>query len=481
MPDGRLIRGTEVDGFRLEEEVHRGGMACLWRVTKPGEKRPMLMKVPFLGGGDDPSAIVGFEVEHMILPRLGGPHVPQCIAAGDFAVLPYLVIERIPGKTLEARVKDAPLAPERVASLGAKIATALADLHRRHVIHFDLKPANIMFREEGPAVLLDYGLARHDELPDLLAEESDMPIGTPAYIAPEQVLGIRTDPRSDIFSLGCILYELTTGRLPFGNPQGRAGMRRRLYQDPPPPRAIVPHCPLWLQEVILCCLEVDADARFRTAGLLAHALQHPDQVVLTERAERSRAPGFVTHVRNWWRGNDRKPAVATRVAERLDRAPILMAAVDFSADDGAPILDAVRRQVKSLLAGDPAARLVCVTVLKTSLVRIDETIDKSGQNIYLKRLVALKDWARPLDLGAEALSLHVLEAVDPAEAVLEFVRHNQVDHLVMGARGHSAMRRYLGSVSSQVAAQAPCTVTVVRPRAGTSAEAEEEAGSALAS
>ncbi len=474
MQHDRFHSGQEIDGFRLEEEVHRGGMARLWRVTKPGEKRPMLMKIPFLGAGDDPSAIVGFEIEHMILPRLGGPHVPACIAAGDFAVLPYLVMERLPGKSLDSRVKDAPLAPEQVAWMGGKIATALGDLHRRHVIHFDLKPANIMFRDEGPAVLLDFGLARHDELPDLLAEESDLPIGTAAYIAPEQVLGIRTDPRSDIFALGCILYEMTTGKLPFGNPQSRAGMRRRLYQDPVPPRAVVPHCPLWLQEVILRCLEVDADKRFQTAGQLAHALQNPDQVVLTERAERKRGPGFVTNVKNWWRGADSKIQLPSRMAERLDRAQIIVAALDLSADGNEAIMDAVRRQVKTLLASEPEARLVCVTVLKTSLVRIDETLDQSGQNIYLKRLVALKEWARPLDLGEESLSLHVLEAVDPAEALLDYVRHNQVDHLVMGARGHSAMRRYLGSVSAQVTAKAPCTVTVVRTRSVAEAPEDED-------
>jgi serine/threonine protein kinase len=470
----RFRSGQEIDGFTLEEELHRGGMARLWRVTKPGDKRPMLMKIPFLGADDDPSAIVGFEIEHMILPRLGGPHVPACIAAGDFAVLPYLVMERLPGKSLEHRVKDAPLAPEQVTRMGAKIAAALGDLHRRHVIHFDLKPANIMFREEGPAVLLDFGLARHDELPDLLAEETDLPIGTAAYIAPEQVVGIRTDPRSDIFAAGCVLYEMTTGELPFGNPQSRAGMRRRLYQDPVPPRALVAHCPLWLQEVILRCLEVDAEKRFQTAGQLAHALQNPDQVVLTERAERTRVPSFATKLKNWWRGADKTLKPPSRVSEQLDRAPIIVAALDLSTDGGEAIMDAVRGQVRMLLGSEPGARLVCVTVLKTSLVRIDETLDPGGQNIYLKRLVALKEWARPLDLGEESLSLHVLEAVDPAEALIDYARHNQVDHLVMGARGHSAMRRYLGSVSSQVTAKAPCTVTVVRTRSVAGAQEEDD-------
>jgi serine/threonine protein kinase len=476
MQDHRLRPGQIVDGFTLEEEVHRGGMARLWRVTRPGESRAMLMKVPFLGEGDDPSAIVGFEVEHMILPRLTGPHVPACLAAGDFAVLPYLVLERIPGKSLEARAKDAPIAPEQVAWLGGKIATALQDIHRQHVIHFDVKPSNIMFRDQGPAVLIDYGLARHDELPDLLAEESDMPMGTNAYLAPEQVLGNRTDPRSDIFALGAVLYELTTGKLPFGNPVSRAGMRRRLYREPTPPRGVLPSTPLWLQEVILRCLEIDPDERYQSASQVAFALQHPEQVALTERSTRVKGPTLVTAVKSWWRSNNRVPQPTRPIADQLDRGKIVLVALDFSPDDGDATTDAVRRQVSGLLQADPDCRLVCVTVLKTSLVKLDETLDKAGRNIYLKRLVALKEWARPIDLPEEAVSFHVLEAVDPAAAILDHARHNQVDHIVMGARGHSAMRRYLGSVSSQVVAEAACSVTVVRARpAAESPDGVEEA------
>ena len=473
MESHRLVAGRVIDGYTLEELVHTGGMAALWRVTKGGETRPMLMKVPFLGEGDDPSAIVGFEIEHMILPRLSGPHVPACLAVGDFAVLPYLVMEHLPAKSLDARAKLAPIAPEDVVWLGAKIAIALQDIHRQHVIHFDVKPANIIIREEGPAVLIDYGLARHDELPDLLAEESDLPIGTSAYMAPEQVLGNRTDPRSDIFALGAVLYELSTGQLPFGNPSSRAGMRQRLYHEPKPPRALQPHLAPWLQEIILKCLEVDPDDRYQTAGQLAHALRHPDQVVLTERAERIKAPGFVKRVKSWWQSHNRVPIPSVRIVDRLDRAPIIMTALDFSDEQAEAMTEAVRRMVARLLETDTQARLVCLTVLKTSLVKLDEALDQGGRNIYLKRLVALKEWARELDLSEETVSFHVIEAVEPAQAILDYAKFNQVDHIVMGARGQSTLRRYLGSVSARIVAEASCSVTVVRLQQ--SADAQEEA------
>src|SRR5476651_1097982 len=131
--------GVVVNGFRLDEIVHQGGMAMLWRVSRPGTTMPMLMKVPRIGEGADPAAIVSFEMEQMILPRLSGVHVPKFIAVGDFAVQPYIVMEAITGKSLFTRLDELPLPYAEVADLGVKIAQALDDLHRQHVIHLDIK------------------------------------------------------------------------------------------------------------------------------------------------------------------------------------------------------------------------------------------------------------------------------------------------------------------------------------------------------
>ncbi|MGZ3158214.1 MAG: serine/threonine protein kinase, partial [Burkholderiaceae bacterium] len=209
MPIQRPAVGMVIDGFLLEEKLHKGGMATLWRVaraeqdaTKPAEQ--LLMKIPILGDNNDPTAIVGFEVEQMIMPKLSGMHVPRFIASGDFAAQPYIVMELISSASLRPQLDESPLPPDEVAAIGAKIATALHDLHRQHVVHLDIKPSNIMFRESGEAILIDYGLARHDNLPDLLAEEFRLPMGTGPYISPEQVLHIRNDPRSDLFALGVL-------------------------------------------------------------------------------------------------------------------------------------------------------------------------------------------------------------------------------------------------------------------------------------
>ena len=222
----------------------------------------------------------------MILPRLSGPHVPACFGAGDFARQPYVVIERIPGKTLYERLPELPIAYEEARAIVGKIATALADLHTQNVIHHDIKPSSIMFRPSGEAVLIDFGLSHHNQLPDLLQEEFRLPYGTAPYMAPERLLGVRDDPRSDLFSLGVLLYFFTTGERPFGESETLRGMRRRLWRDPYPPLQLKPDYPPWLQEVVLRCLEIDPVWRYPTASQLAFDLGHPDQVKLTARSER---------------------------------------------------------------------------------------------------------------------------------------------------------------------------------------------------
>lgn len=470
--------GEVIDGFRLEERLHQGGMADLWRVTHPAHTLPMLMKVPRIKGGEDPATIVGFEVEQMLMPLLHGVHVPRFIARGDFTTRPYIVMEHIPGDSLRLRLDQAPLPALEVARLGALVATALHDLHRQHVIHLDVKPSNILFRRDGQgreteAVLCDFGLSRHDHLPDLLDEEFNLPMGTGPYMSPEQVQFVRSEPRSDLFALGVLLYHFTTGQRPFGNPTSVRGLRERLYREPIPPRQHRPDCPPWLQEIVLRCLEVDAAQRHPSAAHLAQDLLHPEQVTLTARAERQRTAGTAAQFKRWFKAIGTEPSARGSAAEQLKRAPIIMAAVDVHGA-ASELLELLAETVRRVVAAEPGARLACVSVMKTARIGMDELTDEQGQSVHVKQLIGLKHWARPLSqalaLTDSRLTFHVLEAPDPAVALIEFARRTQVDHLVMGARGNSALRRYLGSVSSQVVAEADCTVTVVRVPQGSAGE-----------
>lgn len=474
----RLAPGMEVDGFLVGDKVHVGGMATLWRVTKPGLDMPLVMKVPLLRFGENPATIVGFEVETMLLPRLAGRHVPKFVAAGDFDQ-PYIVMEYIGGPSLKEQLDHLPLPWPEVVAIGARIATALHDLHRQHVVHLDLKPSNVILRPSGDAVLIDFGFSRHDRLPDLLDEEFHVPIGTGPYISPEQVKQNRGDPRSDLYALGVMMYFFVTGERPFGDPQKAREWRRRLWKDPVPPRVLAPDCPPWLQEVILRCLEVDPGRRHASAAQLAFDLTHPDKVRLTARAERTTTDGFLTVLRRRFavmrKGQevlavDAPPPTRT-VSGQLARAPIIVAAVDLT-PGLEPLTEALRVAVRRVIATEPDARLACVNVLKGSRLALDEFEDEDGRNMHLRRLAELEHWARPLGLAAGHVTYHVLEKPDIVAALIEYVTSNHVDHVLMGARGASAVRRYLGSVSAQVVAQAPCTVTVVR----TAAEREAPPG-----
>ncbi|MBI1891102.1 MAG: protein kinase [Burkholderiales bacterium] len=463
MPSHRPEAGMVIDGFVLDEKLRQGGMATLWRVHRDGNESAssLLMKIPILGDNNDPTAIVGFEVEQMIMPKLAGIHVPQFIASGDFAAQPYIVMELLEGESLRARLDAAPLSWQDVVDIGVKVATALHDLHRQHVVHLDIKPSNIMFRPTGEAVLIDYGLARHDYLPDLLAEEFRLPMGTGPYISPEQVLHIRNDPRSDLFALGVMLYHLATGQRPHGNPDTVRGLRQRLWHEPAPPRICNPAVPPWLQEIILHCLEVNPDRRYASAAQLAFELQHPEQVILTERANKMQRTGVLASALRWLAAIGKEAEPQQSATTQLQRAPILMVALDVM-QGSETLAETLRNVTRRIVLTSPGARLACVTVQKINRIGMDVHVDQEGHNLHVKHLVALKHWARLLGVAEDKITYHVLEAPDAAAAIIDYAQVNHVDHIVIGSRGSSVLRRYLGSVSSQVVAQAECTVTVVK-------------------
>jgi serine/threonine protein kinase len=463
MPKVRVNPGDVIDGFTIGELAHRGGMAQLFSVTHPDHDFPMLMKVPEMGAGTDPAMIVGFEMEQMILPRLTGRHVPRFVANGDFATQPYIVFERLTGKSLYPMLDDLPRPAEEVASLGCRIAAALVDLHRQNVVHLDIKPSNIMFRETGEAVLIDYGLARHLHLPDLMDEEFRLPYGTAPYMAPEQILGVRSDFRSDIFALGVLMYFFATARRPFGDPQRLKGLKKRLWRDPLPPRALAPDLPKPLQEVILRCLEVNPARRYLTAAQLMMDLQDLSKVTLTSRAEKHTRDGWGAVIKRRFNPDPMELLRPQAAAQSAAGAPIVMVAIDLS-DGSAELADALRLSVSRIIEKTPNARIACLNVLKIARISLESDLDAEGNNKHVARLVQLKHWAEPLKAPEGSITYHVIEAVSPAAAILDYARENIVDHIVMGARANSAMRSLLGSVSGEVAAQAPCTVTVVRVR-----------------
>lgn len=476
----RLAAGDVLDGFVVGECIHAGGMAQLYRVHYDGGRAdpgfPMVMKVPRMGGGEGAENLVGFEVEHQLLQALQGRHVPRFVAAGDIARLPYLVMEYVQGRTLQQVMDDLPRgqrhAPADVARWGRELALAAHSLHRQNAVHLDLKPANAIFRPNGQCVLLDFGLSWHAHYPDLLAEEMRIAVGSPAWIAPEQVVGVRGDPRSDVFAIGVILYELATGKLPFGAPQTAGGMRQRLWMDPPPPRALVPDLPPWLQEIILTCLEPEAAHRYPSAAHLAMDLAHPLQVQVGPRGERTKRTSWGTHLRRWLKAAGMHYQPSPLPAARIDEVPIVMVAVPHK-DASDATLYSLRQSVNRSLGIRPGARLACVTVVDP----VDPMSSKRSDEAEVHRhhLEQLRLWSRGIDLAGHQVSYHVLEDGDVARALLAYAGANNVSLIVLGAATHGlTMRRWIPTIPVRIASEAPCSVLLVKQSAPFALLAEAE-------
>ena len=465
----KLAPGTEIDGFLVEDCIHAGGMAHIYSVRYAQAQRPatapsfpMVMKIPRMTAGDGAENIVSFEVELQILPVLQGPHVPRFVAAGDLIRLPYLVMEHIAGQTLQHWLdQPQPLPIATICQLGAAMAQAVHSLHQQNCCHLDLKPGNILIQDSGNAVLLDFGLSCHAHYPDLLAEELRKAVGSPAWIAPEQIVGVRGDLRSDIFAIGVMLYELTTGELPFGAPTTEGGMRQRMWLAPTPPRALRADVPDWLQEIILQCLEPVAAERYATAAQLAFDLSHPEQVQVTQRGLRMQGMPLWAKLRRWIKAAGMEYHPSPLPSQQINDVPILMVAVPHK-DVSDATLYSLRQAVARSLSTRPGARLAVVTVISPSASSSTDS-SRSETQLHRTQLARLKQWAQGLETGGHSLSFHVLEASDVAQALVRYAQGNQVGVMILGAATHGLqMQRLIATVPMRVVRDAPCTVILVK-------------------
>jgi eukaryotic-like serine/threonine-protein kinase len=454
-----LEAGEQVDGFEVTGYLHAGAMARIYLVkfasgaADPGF--PMAMKVPRMSAHDGPETIVSFETEQRLMPMLTGPHVPRFVAAGDLSTSPYLVMERVVGFNLQQQMDDGRrFTIEEVRQVGIAVARACHSLHRQNVVHQDLKPANLMMKEDGGACLLDFGLSFHANLPDLLAEETRKPIGTNAYMAPEQVLGIRGDARSDLFALGVILFEMLTGELPFGDPLTAGGLRQRLWKVPPPPRAIREDCPGWLQEVILRLLEPQAEHRYPSAKHLVLDLEEPEQVSVTTRGQRIKGMSNWIHIKRWLRAAGLQYQPSVMPSRQGEDVPVVLVAVP-NHDVTDATLYSLRQGVARSIGVRPGARLSCITITSSG--------DAADADTQRRLLEYLRRWAEPLDMSMHQCSFHVVGASDVATAIVQYAKRNAASIIVMGAATHGLkLQAFVPTIPIKVAMMAPCSVILVK-------------------
>jgi serine/threonine protein kinase len=368
-----LAAGHRIGRFVLQALLHRGEASQLWRVvdaTRDDDPPSHVLKIARRA----PDASVRVEVEHHLLSLLRGPHVPEVVDHGEFHGQSYAVLEHLDGPSLQSRLRTQPLQAAQVIDLALQLACALHHLHRQGALHLDLQPRHIMFRATGELVLLSWGLARHEQQPDLHEHALDLDNG--AYLSPEQIQWQRHDLRSDLFGWAVLVYESLTGQRPFGTPRTPQQLRQRLEMLPLPPRALRADCPDWLQEAILRNLEADPAQRHPNAAHLALELRHPDPRRLTERAHWTEARRPVRDGNWWWRKAQAaclpwrfsqlaqppaEPLPCVPLSEQLQRHPIVMVVIDLRLDASSQA--ALRRQVEWILTGAPCAHLACVGLL----------------------------------------------------------------------------------------------------------------------
>jgi serine/threonine-protein kinase len=264
--------GDNVGTFRIIEPLGQGGMATVYKAYHAALDRYVAIKVLHPAFKQDPNFIARFNREARIVARLDHPNIIPIFDFAEQEGTPFLVMRYVEGKTLKAIMRDTHLPIDRVLSVMRPVTAALAYAHDQNVLHRDLKPSNIMLTNDGHVFLADFGLARIAQAGDSTLSK-DMLIGTPQYISPEQAQGLAVDERSDLYSLGVVLYEMLTGRVPFSADTPYAVIHDHIYSPLPLPRSINPNLSPDLERVLLKALDKDPRARFATASDLMQALE----------------------------------------------------------------------------------------------------------------------------------------------------------------------------------------------------------------
>jgi eukaryotic-like serine/threonine-protein kinase len=279
-----LEAGTLVDSYRIEAPVARSGMASIFRATDTRDNRIVALKIPHPDMEADPILFDRFQREAGIGEKLDHPKVMR-VYGGEKRSRIYMVMEWCEGRLLRKILDEGRISQERAMRIAIGVLDALEYIHAHGVVHRDLKPENIMVDQDDNIKLIDFGIASDTAARRLTYANFTATLGTPNYISPEQVKGKRGDGRSDIYSVGVILYEMLTGKLPFSGPTPMAAMNDRLLNHPVPPRVVDPSISPQLQEVLYRALERDPKNRYAAAREFAHDLDHLNEVGVEDRPE----------------------------------------------------------------------------------------------------------------------------------------------------------------------------------------------------
>jgi len=276
-----LKAGDSIAHYRIVSRLGQGGMGEVYLATDTRLDRSVALKVLPVAVAQDPGRMSRFEIEAKAASALNHPSVTQIYEIGEDSGVHFLVMEFIEGEPLDRRMGERPLPVPEIASIGAQIADALDAAHAKGIVHRDIKPANIMITPRGHVKVLDFGLAKMTEARPaqgshtetrFLSEPGAL-LGTVEYMSPEQALGHPVDFRTDIFSLGVVLYQMATGRLPFAGSSPSETIARILDAQPDAMARFNYELPDELDRIVRKCLEKDRERRYASARDLMVDLQ----------------------------------------------------------------------------------------------------------------------------------------------------------------------------------------------------------------
>jgi len=284
VPNTAIQAGDQLDHYRLESVVALSGMATVFRATDLDTGVQVAIKVPHPEIESDPTMFDRFRREEEIGTRMQHSGVMKVLPNPDRSQV-YMVMEWLDGRLLRSIMnEEKPLSVDRAIRITVGICEALEYIHANGVVHRDLKPENVMVDANDEIRLIDFGIAANAGARRLTFANFSQSMGTPDYISPEQVRGKRGDERSDIYSLGVMLYEMLTGQVPFSGPNPFAVMNDRLLNQPVPPSTLNAAITPQLQEILYRALEREPKNRYASAREFAHDLKHPETVGVGERA-----------------------------------------------------------------------------------------------------------------------------------------------------------------------------------------------------
>jgi serine/threonine-protein kinase len=281
--DGQLVAGTIIDHYRIVRRLGEGGFSEAYEAIDERSQVRVVLKLPSLAIIGDPQTFERFRREMAIARRLDHPNVQRSLDVGENRSRPYLILEYVEGETLRQNLRGRlPLDVDEAVGYARQLAGALAHAHGHGIAHRDLKPENVLVTTDGQLKLFDFGIALMAGARRVTWRYLNDRLGTPDYMAPEQIEGKRGDQRTDVYALGIMMYEFLAGQVPFVGDNALAVMSQAVHDAPVPlhqrNRAVSPP----LGTVVHKAIRKAPEERYQSAEQMLHDLEHLDDIDLTQ-------------------------------------------------------------------------------------------------------------------------------------------------------------------------------------------------------